>query len=127
MKLLLVVYVGCLAQKTLMLTQGKERFGIARASIAVGEQADMTLFSPDGTATVTKESIQSSVTNSAYLGKEMKGTILGLSTTTSTFKINIDWLYLNIYSPTQKRYIRQNTFAVVVAWLWAMKTTCFFC
>jgi len=62
----------------LMLTQGKERFGIAKASIAVGEQADMTIFSPDGTSTVTKESIQSSVKNSAYLGKEMKGTVLGV-------------------------------------------------
>ena len=66
------------ADAALMLTKGKERFGVAKASIAIGEQADLTLFSPDGTTTVTKESIQSSVNNSAYLGKEMKGTVLGV-------------------------------------------------
>ena len=62
----------------LMLTKGKERFSIAQSSIAVGEQADITLFSPDGTTTVTKESIKSSVNNSAYLDTEMKGTVLGV-------------------------------------------------
>ena len=62
----------------LTLTKGKKRFGVAQASIVVGEQADMTLFSPEGTTIVTKESIKSSVNNSAYLGKKMKGTVLGV-------------------------------------------------
>ena len=57
-----------------MLTKGKERFSVAQSSIAVGEQADMTLFSPEGITTVNKESIKSSVKNSAYFGREMKGT-----------------------------------------------------
>ena len=79
LKLLLAAYVSCLAEDAaMMLTKGKERFGVAQASIAIGEQADLTLFSPDGTTTVTKEFIQSSVNNSAYLGKEMKGTVLGV-------------------------------------------------
>ena len=62
----------------LILTKGKERFSVAQSSIAVGEQPDMTLFSPDGTTTVTKESIKSSANNSAYLGRKMKGTVLGV-------------------------------------------------
>ena len=61
----------------LLLNQGKERFGVNQQSIQIGAQADLTLFTADGTTTVSKESILSRSKNSAYLGKELKGTVIG--------------------------------------------------
>ena len=62
----------------LLLNQGKERFGVNQQSIQIGAQADLTLFTADGTTTVSKESILSRSKNSAYLGKELKGTVIGV-------------------------------------------------
>ncbi|WP_298511553.1 dihydroorotase family protein [uncultured Kordia sp.] len=61
-----------------LMTSGKERFGIETATIAVGQQANLSLFNPEGTYTFTKEHIHSSSQNSAFLGKELKGTVYGI-------------------------------------------------
>ena len=61
-----------------LLGKGKERFGIQQQPIAVGEKADFSLFSPKGKTTVQKENIISSSKNSAYLGKEIPGTVYGV-------------------------------------------------
>ncbi|MGH1386322.1 dihydroorotase [Kordia sp.] len=60
------------------MTSGKERFGLENASIAVGQQANLTLFNPDGKYTFSKKHIHSSSQNSAFLGKELKGTVYGI-------------------------------------------------
>jgi len=61
-----------------LITSGKERFGIETSTIAVGQQANLTLFNPVGNYTFTKEHIHSSSQNSAFLGKELKGTVYGI-------------------------------------------------
>ncbi|MCH2195998.1 dihydroorotase [Kordia sp.] len=61
-----------------LITSGKERFGIETSTIAVGQQANLTLFNPEGNYTFTKEHIHSSSQNSAFLGKELKGTVYGI-------------------------------------------------
>ena len=70
----------------LLLNRGKERFGVSQESIQIGAQADLTLFSADGKAVVSKESILSSSKNSAYLGKELKGTVLGVINNNTFFE-----------------------------------------
>ena len=62
----------------LVLSRGKERFGVSMQSIQIGAKADLTLFTSDGTSTFSKESILSHSKNSAYLGKELKGTVIGV-------------------------------------------------
>jgi dihydroorotase len=74
------------ADAALVLNRGKERFGISQTPIAVGAPADLTLFSSDGTATVSKESILSSSKNSAYLGKEQQGTVFGVINNNTFFQ-----------------------------------------
>ena len=61
-----------------LITSGKKRFGIETSTIAVGQQANLTLFNPEGNYTFTKEHIHSSSQNSAFLGKELKGTVYGI-------------------------------------------------
>lgn len=70
----------------LLLNRGKERFGVSQESIQIGAQADLTLFTADGKAVVSKESILSSSKNSAYLGKELKGTVLGVINNNTFFE-----------------------------------------
>ena len=70
----------------LLLNRGKERFGVSQQSILIGAQADLTLFTADGTTTVSKESILSRSKNSAYLGKELKGTVIGVINNNSVFQ-----------------------------------------
>ena len=70
----------------LLLNRGKERFGVSQQSIQIGAQADLTLFTADGKAVVSKESILSSSKNSAYLGKELKGTVLGVINNNTFFE-----------------------------------------
>ncbi|MFK7749657.1 MAG: dihydroorotase family protein [Kordia sp.] len=61
-----------------LLTTGKERFGLETTAIAVGQQANLTLFNPEGNYTFTKKHIHSSSQNSAFLGKQLKGTVYGI-------------------------------------------------
>ena len=70
----------------LLLNRGKERFDISQQSIQIGTQADLTLFTADGTTIVSKESILSRSKNSAYLGKELKGTVIGVINNNSVFQ-----------------------------------------
>ncbi|WP_026755712.1 dihydroorotase family protein [Sediminibacter sp. Hel_I_10] len=61
-----------------VLTSGKERFGIARSPISVGNTADLTLFTPNGNYTFSKEHIVSTSTNAIFDGKPMKGRVYGI-------------------------------------------------
>lgn len=70
----------------LILNRGKERFGVSQQSIQIGAQADLTLFTADGTTIVSKEGILSRSKNSAYLGKELKGTVIGVVNNNSIFQ-----------------------------------------
>ena len=70
----------------LLLNRGKERFGVSQQSILIGAQADLTLFTADGTTTVSKESILSRSKNSAYLGKELKGIVIGVINNNCVFQ-----------------------------------------
>ena len=70
----------------LLLNRGKERFGVSQQSIQIGAQADLTLFTADGTTIVSKESILSRSKNSAYLGKELKGNVIGVINNNSVFQ-----------------------------------------
>ena len=70
----------------LILNRGKERFGVSQQSIQIGAQADLTLFTADGTTIVSKEGILSRSKNSAYLGKELKGNVIGVINNNSIFQ-----------------------------------------
>ncbi|WP_046755747.1 dihydroorotase [Kordia jejudonensis] len=61
-----------------LLTSGKERFGIKTSQIEEGQEANLTLFNPDGTYTFTEQHMYSTSKNSAFLGKELKGTVYGI-------------------------------------------------
>lgn len=61
-----------------LLTSGKKRFGINSTTIEGGQSANLTLFNPDGNYTFSEAHIHSSSQNSAFLGKELKGTIYGI-------------------------------------------------
>ena len=60
------------------LTRGKTRFGIPAKNIEIGVQADLTLFTPMGTKTITKESILSTSKNSLYIGEALPGNVYGV-------------------------------------------------
>ena len=70
----------------MLLNGGKERFGISHQSIQIGAQADLTLFTAYGTTTFSNESIMSRSKNSAYLGKELKGTVIGVINNNRVFQ-----------------------------------------
>ncbi|MBV7268077.1 dihydroorotase [Winogradskyella luteola] len=61
-----------------VLNQGKSRFGIAEASINVGEVADLSLFDPNGEYQFSKADITSRSKNSAFLGMKLKGRTYGV-------------------------------------------------
>jgi len=58
----------------------KKRFGIELTSIEKGETANLTLFNPEKDFTFTKNNIQSTSKNSAFLNKELKGVVYGVFT-----------------------------------------------
>ena len=60
------------------LTRGKTRFGIPSKTIEAGAQADITLFTPKGTTTVTKDSLLSTSKNSLYIGEVLPGNVYGV-------------------------------------------------
>jgi len=61
-----------------LLTQGKSIFDIESPPIAKGNVANLSLFTPLGESTFTKEQIGSTSKNSAFLGKNTKGTSYGI-------------------------------------------------
>ncbi len=60
------------------LTYGKAVFGIENPSIDEGKEANLTLFTPEGDWTFSKENILSKSKNSAFIGITMKGKVYGI-------------------------------------------------
>ena len=60
-----------------LLNRGKERFGVSQQSIQIGAQADLTLFTADGTTIVSKESILSRSKTVPIWVRNSKGLSLG--------------------------------------------------
>jgi dihydroorotase len=60
------------------LTAGKTFFGIENQIIAEGEEANLSLFTPEGKSTFGKENILSKSKNSAFLGQEQQGKVYGI-------------------------------------------------
>ncbi|MDG2432075.1 dihydroorotase [Flavobacterium sp.] len=59
-------------------TARKTLFQIERASINIGEKANMTLFTPEGDGVFTKAAILSKSKNSAFLGQKTTGKVYGI-------------------------------------------------
>ena len=60
------------------LSASKKIFNIENTRIEVGEKANITLFNPDGISVFSNEYILSKSRNSAFLGKEMLGSVYGV-------------------------------------------------
>jgi dihydroorotase len=60
------------------LTATKLVFNLKSNAIAVGNKAEISLFNTDEDWTFTKKSIQSKSKNSAFLGQNMKGKVIGI-------------------------------------------------
>ncbi len=66
-------------EKTIaMLTQGKKVFNLEHQTIAIGNKADLSLFTPNNETIFTEEDILSTSNNSAFLGKKGKGATYGI-------------------------------------------------
>ena len=63
-----------------MLTAAKKRFSLPVSPIAVGQKADLTLFTDKGERVLTKDLIQSSSKNCAFVGENCKGKVQGVIT-----------------------------------------------
>ena len=61
-----------------MLTAAKKRFSLPVSPITVGQKADLTLFTDKGEWVLTKDLIQSSSKNCAFVGEICKGKVLGV-------------------------------------------------
>ena len=61
-----------------MLTGGKDIFNLENQTIAVGNKADLSLFTPNDEIIFAKDDILSTSHNSAFLGKKGKGTTYGI-------------------------------------------------
>ncbi len=61
-----------------LLTNGYQVFNQQRPVIEEGQQANLTLFEPETTFTFEKKHIASTSKNSAFIGKTMKGRVIGI-------------------------------------------------
>ncbi|MCD2259008.1 dihydroorotase [Psychroserpens luteolus] len=61
-----------------LLTKGRERFGLTTTPIAVGNDANVSLFNPSGNYTFSDDNILSTSKNAIYKGKELNGTVYGI-------------------------------------------------
>lgn len=61
-----------------ILTRGRSRFGIKEPEIKVGENAELSLFTPNGSSNFTAENIFSSSKNSLFLNAKIKGQVYGI-------------------------------------------------
>ncbi len=61
----------------IFLTRGAKYFGIPTPNINVGELADLTLFDPEKSYRFAENDLKSTSKNSAYLGQELHGKVLG--------------------------------------------------
>ncbi|HZE83028.1 MAG TPA: dihydroorotase, partial [Puia sp.] len=53
-------------------------FGLASPSVAVGQESSLSLFDPSGSTLVQENKTRSRSKNSAFLGRELKGAVLGI-------------------------------------------------
>lgn len=66
-------------EKTIaMLTSGKSIFSIENSPIAVGNKADLSLFTPKGNTTFEFKNVLSTSKNTAFLGRKTKGEVYGI-------------------------------------------------
>ena len=61
-----------------LLTQGRERFEIIKVPINEGNEADITLFNPNGKYTFSKENIISKSKNAIFENEVLKGAVYGI-------------------------------------------------
>ncbi|MFK7781631.1 dihydroorotase, partial [Psychroserpens sp.] len=61
-----------------LLTKGKERFNIDSSTIAVGNKADISLFTPSENIIFTRDNILSRSKNSIFENKVLKGMVYGI-------------------------------------------------
>jgi len=61
-----------------LLTKGKERFGIKPSTISIGNEANLSLFNPNGNYIFSSKNILSTSKNSMFTGKELKGVVYGI-------------------------------------------------
>ncbi|MEM8999660.1 MAG: dihydroorotase [Bacteroidota bacterium] len=66
-----------LEETIVLLTKGRERFGLGQPHIAEGQPACLTLFNPSAQHTFSKENIQSTSKNSLFLGEPLIGQVYG--------------------------------------------------
>lgn len=60
-----------------LLTKGRETFGLQTPRLEEGMHASLTLFEPNTSYEFSKSDIQSSSKNSMFLGRQLKGKVLG--------------------------------------------------
>lgn len=61
-----------------LLTAGSERFTGTTSKIEIGQPANLSLFTANGTSVFGKENIRSKSKNSAFLGAKLKGKVYGI-------------------------------------------------
>ena len=61
-----------------LLTAGSERFTDTTSKIEIGQPANLSLFTANGTSVFGKEDIRSKSKNSAFLGAQLKGKVYGI-------------------------------------------------
>ena len=61
-----------------LLTAGSERFTSTTSKIEIGQPANLSLFTANGTSVFGKENIHSKSKNSAFLGAKLKGKVYGI-------------------------------------------------
>jgi len=61
-----------------LLTKGRARFGIETPTLAVGSEANLSLFNPTTKYSFSGNHIHSTSKNSAFLGQELKGRVYGV-------------------------------------------------
>lgn len=61
-----------------LLTSGYKRFLKVQPTIAVGEPANLSFFTPDGSHVLSKNDLKSSSKNNLFIGSKLKGKALGI-------------------------------------------------
>ena len=68
----------------LLLTKGKQRFGLKVSSIKIGSSAQLSLFNPSEPYVFKEKHIQSKSKNSLFLGTKLKGKVYGIIANNTT-------------------------------------------
>ncbi len=72
--------LSCEQIVTLMSINPRKIFGLSAATIAVGQSACLTFFDPDAKWTVNSETLRSRSHNSPFIGKTLRGKVVGIFT-----------------------------------------------